>query len=57
LVSAAASWVPGTLVNVIAGIGEGPVLSVALVALAAWGLIPAIVGMGTCSDWIRVPRS
>lgn len=45
LVSQAASWIPGTLVNVISGVGDDPGLAGALLALAAWSLVPAAIGL------------
>lgn len=40
-----ANWVPSTLANTIAGVGEGPGLPAAFVILAAWGLIPAAIAL------------
>lgn len=40
-----ANWVPSTLANAIAGVGEGPGLPAAFVILAAWGLIPAAIAL------------
>ena len=47
LSAAAASWVPGTLIGVISGMGETPALPAAIAALLAWGLIPALVSVGS----------
>jgi ABC-2 type transport system permease protein len=46
LMSDAAAWVPGTLISVISGVGEQPGMAAAIAALAAWGLIPAVIGIG-----------
>lgn len=45
LASGAISWVPATLVSVISGVGDGPALPAAVAALAAWGVIPAAIGV------------
>lgn len=47
LSAAAASWVPATLIAVISGMEEQPALLAAAAALIVWGLIPALVGMGS----------
>lgn len=47
LSAAAASWVPGTLVGVVSGLGDGPALPAAVAALVVWGSIPALVGIGS----------
>lgn len=46
LVSGAASWIPSTLIGVISGTEVQPGLATAIAALAAWGLFPAVVGVG-----------
>jgi hypothetical protein len=46
LLSNAAAWVPGTLISVISGVGEQPGMATAIAALAEWGLIPAVIGIG-----------
>jgi hypothetical protein len=45
LASGAASWIPGTLVNVVSGVVDDPGLPAALSALAAWSLVPAAIGL------------
>lgn len=40
-----APWVPTTLLAVLAGIGNVHTVSVALMALLAWGLVPAVAGL------------
>jgi ABC-2 type transport system permease protein len=45
LASQAADWVPSVLANVLSGVAEQPDLLSALAALAAWGLIPAAIGL------------
>jgi hypothetical protein len=45
LVNDAASWVPSTLVNVISGVSDDVGLAAALAVLAAWGIVPAAVGL------------
>lgn len=40
-----APWVPSSLLGVLAGVAEGQAIAVALGALLAWGLVPAIVGV------------
>lgn len=42
---AAAPWVPGTLIDAISGIGARPVGVGTVVALVAWGLLPAVAGV------------
>jgi ABC-2 type transport system permease protein len=41
----AASWVPNTLAASISGVGAEPAALAALLALAVWGLVPAVVGV------------
>lgn len=45
LASTAVDWMPSTLLNLISGVGEGPGLLAAFAALAAWGLVPATIGV------------
>lgn len=45
LASGAASWIPGTLVSVLSGVVDDPGLPAALLALAAWSLVPALIGL------------
>ena len=45
LVSDATSWVPGTLANVLSGVGHDVSRPAALAALAAWATIPALVAL------------
>ena len=45
LANGAASWVPQTLANVVAGAGDEVGLVAALAALAAWGIVPAAIGL------------
>lgn len=40
-----AVWVPGSLIGVLAGIADGHTIGVALTALLAWGLVPAVAGL------------
>jgi ABC-2 type transport system permease protein len=45
LASSAALWVPGVLTNVVSGVANDVAAPAAFAALAAWGLIPAALGM------------
>jgi len=45
LASGAAFWIPGTLVSVLSGVVDDPGLPAALLALAAWSLVPAVIGL------------
>jgi ABC-2 type transport system permease protein len=45
LASGAGSWVPNAVVNVISGVAESPSLVGSFLALAAWSLIPAAIGL------------
>lgn len=47
LASATADWVPDVLVPTISGLEGGPSLPAAVAALAAWGLVPALVSVAT----------
>jgi hypothetical protein len=47
LVSDANSWVPSTLANVLSGVGHEVSRPAAFAALAAWALVPALVGLIT----------
>jgi ABC-2 type transport system permease protein len=40
-----APWVPGSLIDVLAGVADGHAAGVALLALLAWGLVPAAAGL------------
>ncbi|MFO7779290.1 MAG: hypothetical protein R6V28_13150 [Nitriliruptoraceae bacterium] len=40
-----AVWVPGSLIGVLAGVADGHTIGVALTALLAWGLVPAVAGL------------
>ncbi|AXT85013.1 hypothetical protein C6I20_07315 [Aeromicrobium sp. A1-2] len=45
LIPEAASWIPQSLYAVISGVGSGTSLWAALLAVAAWGLVPAAAGL------------
>jgi hypothetical protein len=45
LSSDASSWVPSTLTNVLSGIGDQVGVPGALFALAAWAIVPALIGL------------
>jgi ABC-2 type transport system permease protein len=45
LVSEAASWVPGTIANVAAGVDDSLGVPAALAAIAAWAIVPAAAGL------------
>ncbi|MGE0227512.1 MAG: hypothetical protein AB7I38_03800 [Dehalococcoidia bacterium] len=45
LASETASWVPGTLANVLAGVGDDVEVIGAVAALAAWAAVPAAIGL------------
>lgn len=45
LASGSAQWIPDTLVPTLSGLGGGPSIPAALVALATWGLVPAVAGI------------
>ena len=45
LVSDAISWVPGSLTLVASGLADDPGLAAALIAMAAWAAIPAMLGL------------
>lgn len=47
LVEGIAPWLPGELLGVLAGIADGHTLIVALLALLAWGALPAVAGVAT----------
>lgn len=47
LATATADWVPNVLVPTISGLEGGPSLPAAVAALAAWGLLPALIGIAT----------
>jgi ABC-2 type transport system permease protein len=40
-----AAWMPGVLLGVLTGIADGHTVSVALLALLAWGALPALLGV------------
>jgi len=40
-----APWVPSTLIGVLAGVADGHAIIVALLALLAWGVLPAALGV------------
>jgi ABC-type transport system involved in multi-copper enzyme maturation permease subunit len=45
MVREAASWVPGTLANVVSGVDTATGVGAAIAALALWALIPAVIGL------------
>lgn len=45
LVSDAASWIPDTLTRVLGGVGDQVSVPAAMVAVAAWAVIPAALGL------------
>ena len=45
LVSEAISWVPGALANVASGVANDVGMAAALIAMAAWAAVPAIIGV------------
>lgn len=45
LVSGSGSWMPGILANVVSGTATDVAAPAALAALAAWAIIPAMVGL------------
>lgn len=45
LASGAASWMPSTLANVLAGVSHEVSVPAAIAALAAWAAVPALVGL------------
>lgn len=45
MANGAASWVPNTLANVVSGVGNDVSIAAAVVAVAAWALIPAAIGL------------
>jgi hypothetical protein len=45
MASGAASWVPATLANVTSGVASDVATPAAFAALAAWGIIPALLGV------------
>jgi hypothetical protein len=45
LASGTASWVPSSLANVLSGVGDQVTVMAAFGALAAWAVIPAVVGL------------
>lgn len=40
-----APWVPSSLIDVLAGVADGHAIIVALLALLAWGVLPAVLGV------------
>lgn len=47
LLTSAGSWIPSSLIATVSGLGSDIALASALIALAAWGLIPAAIGIGS----------
>ena len=45
LASGTASWMPSVLANVVSGVGNDVGLAAAVVAIAAWALVPAAAGL------------
>jgi hypothetical protein len=45
MVSETASWIPGTLTNVVSGIDGTVGIAAAIAAIVMWALVPAAVGM------------
>jgi hypothetical protein len=45
MVSEAASWVPGTLANVLSGVDTTTGVGAAIAAIGLWALIPAVIGL------------
>jgi ABC-type transport system involved in multi-copper enzyme maturation permease subunit len=45
MVGETASWVPGTLANVVSGVTDVVGMSAAIAAIAAWALVPAAAGL------------
>jgi ABC-type transport system involved in multi-copper enzyme maturation permease subunit len=45
MVSETASWIPGTLANVVSGVDAGTGMVAAIVAIILWALVPAGVGL------------
>lgn len=45
MASGASSWVPNTLANVLSGVSSDVNLLAAIVAVAAWALVPAAIGL------------
>ena len=45
LASDTASWMPSILANVVSGVGNEVTLPAAIAAIAAWALVPAIIGL------------
>jgi ABC-type transport system involved in multi-copper enzyme maturation permease subunit len=45
LANGTASWMPGVLANVLAGVGTETSTPVAIAAIAAWALVPALIGL------------
>jgi hypothetical protein len=45
MVSETASWVPGTLANVVSGIDNAVGIGAAIAAIAMWALVPAAIGL------------
>ena len=45
MVSETASWIPGTLTNVVSGIEGATSVGAAIAAIGLWAIVPAAVGM------------
>jgi hypothetical protein len=45
MVSETASWIPGTLANVVSGIESTVAIGPAIVAIGIWAIVPAAIGM------------
>ena len=45
MVSETASWVPGTLANVVSGVDRATGIGAAIAAIGLWALIPAVIGL------------
>ena len=45
MVGETATWVPGTLANVLSGINNAAAVAAAIAAIAVWALVPAAIGL------------
>ena len=52
----AASWVPGTLSNVVSGVTAEVGVRAARLALAAWAVVPAAIGLAAPETRRRMPQ-
>jgi len=45
MASETASWIPGTLANVVSGIDNTANIGAAIAAILMWAVVPAVIGL------------